>query len=427
MTPPSPNHPSVKSNNPCESVIQTPSEHNNGAQTIVVCAWSVSPLSAVADVRDGTHESPQYHPTGVPFVTSKNIVDGQLDLNDVSFISKDDARDFNQRSRVDKGDILMSMIGTIGDVVIVDFDPGFCIKNVALIKPTDVLGEYLVQFLGSPGFQKRLANQLDGGIQKFISLGKLRRVSIPLPPLPEQRAIAEVLSDVDALIAALDTLIAKKRAIKQGAMQALLTGKTRLPGFSGEWHEVSLKDIADIDVESLSSNTDREYSFNYISLEDVDRGILRGSTKMLFADAPSRARRIVRQNDILVSTVRPNLKSHLYVTDAVSDTVCSTGFSVVRCKLDIAEPAFVFYQLFSDQTDQQIQALLVGSNYPAINSGDVRKLLLGLPPLPEQRAIAAVLSDMDAEIDALVRRRDKTKALKQGMMQELLTGRTRLI
>jgi type I restriction enzyme, S subunit len=397
--------------------------------------WNTIRLGDVT-VKVGSGLTPQggskvYQAEGHPFVRSQNVGWGTMLLDDLAFIDEETHRSFAD-TEIQQGDVLLNITGasigrsTVADSYVVG---GNVNQHVCIIRAelSTLNPQFLCSFLLSDGGQQQIESFQAGGNRQGLNFGQIRSFVIPLPSLPEQRAIAEVLSDVDALIAALDTLIAKKRAIKQGAMQALLTGKTRLPGFSGEWHEVSLKDIADIDVESLSSNTDREYSFNYISLEDVDRGILRGSTKMLFADAPSRARRIVRQNDILVSTVRPNLKSHLYVTDAVSDTVCSTGFSVVRCKLDIAEPAFVFYQLFSDQTDQQIQALLVGSNYPAINSGDVRKLLLGLPPLPEQRAIAAVLSDMDAEIDALVRRRDKTKALKQGMMQELLTGRTRLI
>jgi len=388
--------------------------------------WEVMSLSTVSDVRDGTHESPKFYATGVPFITSKNISDGRIDLSNIAFISEDDAREFNKRSRVSKGDILMSMIGTIGNVALVDLEPDFCIKNVALVKPFGASAGFLIQLLRSTAFQGYLDGQLAGGIQKFISLGRLRDLPIPLPPFPEQRAIATVLSDIDALITALDKLIAKKRAIKQATMQQLLTGRTRLPGFSGEWRMLCLQEIADIDTENLSSSTDPDYAFRYISLEDVDEGVLRRYSELKFGLAPSRARRVVRQNDILISTVRPNLKSHLFIRDNVSDLICSTGFSVLRCNPVIAEPVFVFFHLFSDNIDRRIQALLVGSNYPAINSRDVGDLQIPLPPLPEQRAIAAVLSDMDAEIDALERRRDKTRALKQGMMQELLTGRIRL-
>ena len=250
---------------------------------------------------------------------------------------------------------------------------------------------------------------------------------IAYPPLPEQRAIATALTDVDALLTQLDRLIAKKRDIKQAAMQELLTGKTRLPGFGGEWVSGRLDEVALVDPESLSGSTEPDYSFNYISLENVARGTLVGYSEELFASAPSRARRVIRHVDILVSTVRPNLKSHLLFRAKPGAWICSTGFSVIRCRPEIAHPEFVFQHLFADNITKQIDALLTGSNYPAINSSDVRGLTIPIPSIEEQTAIATLLSDLDAELAALEARRDKTRALKLGMMQELLTGRTRLV
>ena len=261
-----------------------------------------------------------------------------------------------------------------------------------------------------------------------ISKTNIAKLKLPIPPLPEQQAIASALSDVDALIAALEQLITKKRNIKQGAMQQLLTGEKRLPGFGGAWEVKKLGEIADIDPDNLSNSTDPEYSFHYISLEDVDCGTLRNTTELLFKNAPSRARRKIRNEDILLSTVRPNLKSHLLLKKEISNWICSTGFAVVRCRNNIAQSGFVFNHLFSSVIDRQIETLTIGSNYPAINSKDVKSLLIPLPPtIEEQRAIAQILSDMDAEIEALEQKQAKYKAIKQGMMQELLTGKTRLV
>ncbi len=262
----------------------------------------------------------------------------------------------------------------------------------------------------------------------IVNKTQFSETTIPLPPTKaEQEAIAGALSDADALIGALGRLIAKKRDLKQAAMQQLLTGQTRLPGFHGEWEVKRVEDVAVIDPENLGSDTSPDYFFNYISLEDVDTGTLRGYTEQVFRTAPSRARRKLRKGDVLVSTVRPNLKSHLLIRNDISDTVCSTGFSVARCKPALADPAFVFFHLFADVIERQIESLLTGSNYPAINSRDVKALRMPCPSLPEQTAIATVLSDMDAELAALEQKRDKTRALKQGMMQELLTGRVRLV
>ena len=128
-----------------------------------------------------------------------------------------------------------------------------------------------------------------------------------------------------------------------------------------------------------------------------------------------------------MSTVRPNLKSHLLIRDDVVDTVCSTGFSVVRYKPALADPAFIFAHLFAGGIERQIEALLTGSNYPAINSSDIKALRIPCPPLPEQTVIAHILSDMDAEIEALEQKLNKYRLIKQGMIQELLTGKTRLV
>ncbi|MBW6480787.1 MAG: hypothetical protein K0B37_15265, partial [Bacteroidales bacterium] len=125
-----------------------------------------------------------------------------------------------------------------------------------------------------------------------------------------------------------------------------------------EWEVKKLEVIADIDPDNLSNSTNPEYYFQYISLEDVDYGTLRNTTELIFKDAPSRARRKIRKDDILLSTVRPNLKSHLLIKRDISNWICSTGFSVVRCKDNIAHSGFVFNHLFSSVIDRQIETLI---------------------------------------------------------------------
>jgi type I restriction enzyme S subunit len=115
------------------------------------------------------------------------------------------------------------------------------------------------------------------------------------------------------------------------------------------------------------------------------------------------------------------------MSNDIPDLICSTGFSVLRCNRSIADPGYVFFHLFAEEVGHQIESLLAGSNYPAINSSDVKAIQIPFPALAEQGAVAEILSDMDAEIAALEKKRNKTRALKQAMMQELLTGKTRLI
>ena len=200
-----------------------------------------------------------------------------------------------------------------------------------------------------------------------------------------------------------------------------------LQRFSGEWETKRLQDILDINPQNFSSNTNPAYKFNYISLEQVDSGRLLGYAEEVFQTAPSRAQRILQSGDVLMSTVRPNLMAHLFFHDQVPNAVCSTGFAVLRSKHDLSAPYFIFAQLFSQNVNKQIAKILAGSNYPAINSREVKLIEIPCPPqICEQRAIAEVLSDVDGLIGALDALIAKKRAIKQATMQQLLTGETRL-
>ncbi len=145
--------------------------------------FPVSRLGDCCDVRDGTHDSPSYVAEGYPLVTSKNLRDGKIDLSDVNFISEADYNEINRRSKVDAGDILMPMIGTIGNPVLVDEEPAFAIKNMALIKfkPESPQREFVLQFLRSDCFDGLVASKNKGGTQKFLALGEIRGLPLPVP------------------------------------------------------------------------------------------------------------------------------------------------------------------------------------------------------------------------------------------------------
>ena len=246
-----------------------------------------------------------------------------------------------------------------------------------------------------------------GTIFGTITTNSFDQWQIPLPSPSEQRAIAEVLSDVDALIAALERLIAKKRAIKQGAMQQLLTGKIRLPGFTDEWETKRLGEIADISKGQL------------ITKKDTVNGdipvIAGGKQPAYYHNKPNRFGKT-----ITISASGAHAGYVSFHTKPIYASDCSTidedeGYNT----------EFVFYQLQMNQ--ERIYAMQTGGAQPHVHAKDLSPLNLRFVEVKEQRAIATVLSDMDAEIAALEARRDKTRALKQGMMQQLLTGRIRLV
>lgn len=251
-------------------------------------------------------------------------------------------------------------------------------------------------------------------------------MSIP-PSAVEQHRIAAALKDADGLTASLERLIAKKRDVKQGMMQELLTGRTRLPGFTGDWHIQNLCDATTVDPNSLSPlTTPRTKEIDYIALEDVSQGAILGSARLEFGIAPSRARRAIEAGDVLFGTVRPNLQSHGIYRGGLRNPVASTGFAVLRHKRGVSNSNFIGQWVLSGGVLSQVDRIIAGSNYPAVSSADVRAFEIHLPSIEEQRAIGQMLADADDEIEALECRLRSARAVKVGMMQELLTGRTRL-
>lgn len=210
-----------------------------------------------------------------------------------------------------RGDIVYSKIRPyLRKATLADFD-GLCSADMYPLRPAaDVAGGFVLAALLGHHFSKYAESvSVRSGMPKLNRI-ELAEYSLATPPTKaEQDAIAGALSDADALIESLEQLLDKKRHVKRGAMQELLTGKKRLPGFSGEWEVTRLGDVADTDPENLESDTRQSLAFNYIALEDVDVGTLRSHSEQVLRTAPSRARRKLRKDDILVSTVRPNLMS----------------------------------------------------------------------------------------------------------------------
>lgn len=195
------------------------------------------------------------------------------------------------------------------------------------------------------------------------------------------------------------------------------------------WKTVRLEKLVKIDQSSLGSKTDPDYQFKYVSLSDVDKGVISSElSNVMFKDAPSRARRIVKKGDILFSTVRPNLEGYARINLDVKDLIASTGFAVLSPK-ELSDTEFIYQYLYSYHIKKQIYALVVGSNYPAVNSSDVAHLKFNIPNnADERKAIADLLSTWDSAIEKTERLiAAKEKALKgeiQGIMSEEAISRS---
>jgi type I restriction enzyme S subunit len=259
-----------------------------------------------------------------------------------------------------------------------------------------------------------------GAIRANIGQADLRTVVAVLPSPAEQAAIAAALSDTDTLIAALDRLIAKKRDVKQAAVQQLLTGKRRLSGFSEKWTDRLFGSLAAPRRERVDLS--RHAVGPVIELEDVQQvtgRLIGGRTPGVGASLKS----VFEPGDVLFGKLRAYLRKY-WLADRFG--ACSTEFWVLRADKRFVTPEFLFQLV---QTDKFIEAASTayGTHMPRSDWAVVRRYEVPTPPVCEQAAIANLLTDMDAEIGALEARREKTRLLKQGMMQELLTGRIRLV
>ena len=265
----------------------------------------------------------------------------------------------------------------------------------------------------------------------------MQNFEIHLPPVQEQRAIAEALLDVDGLLGALETLIAKKRAIHQAAMQQLLTGRTRLPGFSGEWEA---KRIGDICTFLPTANNPRSDLVEDGNVEYIHYGDIHAHPRPVL-DCASDVLPLIE--DFRVGNAARLMDGDLVVVDASEDMTgvgksieirgasgrnVVAGLHTIACRgsSDHWAAGFKAYLQFIPAFRAVLAQIATGISVYAISKKQLADIEFPLPPRPEQGAIVSVLSDMDAEIAALERRRDKTRAVKRGMMEQLLTGRVRL-
>ncbi|MFS1440865.1 restriction endonuclease subunit S [Vibrio sp. 10N.286.46.E10] len=380
----------------------------------------------------------QFTDSGCKVINITNIVNGYLDLSKTErHITEEELNDKYKHFLCDADDIVIASSGNSyckhGIVRKQDL-PLVMNTSVIRFKPLENCDyEFLNQFLKSQDLKKQIDVLITGGAQPNFGPAHLKQVELDLPPLPEQRKIAKILSTWDKAISTTEKLLGTSKQQKKALMQQLLTGKKRLvnpetgKAFGGEWERYSMSDLVSIDRKSLGKKTADDFKFQYISLSDVDVGSISDELEVhLFTSAPSRARRIIQEGDILLSTVRPNLKGFAKVSGKHADCIASTGFSVLTPKKRVSGD-YIYQYIFSSHVTGQIDSLVVGSNYPAINSSDVAGLKVYCPTYEEQQKIASVLTAADKEIGVLKTKLAHLKQEKKALMQQLLTGKRRVV
>jgi type I restriction enzyme S subunit len=260
------------------------------------------------------------------------------------------------------------------------------------------------------------------GSMKKLSMRRVRVIEVPVPDRTVQERWTPVRNTLRAALANVHSLLEAKRAFKRALLQELLTGRRRFPGFDSEVQRARLGDVLTLNPAALPGSTDPAYSFRYIDLSSIQQGRhVAPPRPMHFGEAPSRARRLVREHDVLFATVRPNLQGHAIVEETSPDLVCSTGFMVLRAA-NPDDARYVFELLFSEDVQRQASARIVGSSFPALSVDDVASMELPWPCAAERKLVGRTLALLSKEIAALERLREAQEKQKRALMHRLLSG-----
>ena len=403
--------------------------------------WNVKRLGELGEALIGlTYKPSDVRKHGMLVLRSSNIQNGVLAFGDNVFVDTD----IPERIKVRSGDVLVCVRNgsrdLIGKATLLDERAVGMTFGAFMAVYRSPIGK-LTSYLFQSEILKRQINEHLGATINQITNRSLNSFRVPVSPLDdERRAIATALSDVDALLGGLDRLIAKKRDLKQAAMQQLLTGQTRLPGFHGEWEVKTLGDLFNFSGGYSASRSQLSTEGHcYLHYGDIH-----GATKTCvdaradYQDIPKfniQLKRVspsslLKDGDVVfvdASEDDEGTSKHVVVVNKDSVPFISGLHTIVaKSKTNELVHEYRRYCFQTAAVRQQFLFYAVGKKVSGISKTNIPKLTLPVPSVPEQPAIADVLSDMDAELATLEARRDKTRDLKQAMMQELLTGKTRL-
>ena len=388
-------------------------------------------MNDISDVRDGTHDSPKYQNTGHPFVTSKNVKDGFINYDDIQFISDEDFNEINKRSKVDVNDILMGMIGTIGNMALIRTEPDFAIKNVALIKDTKQINYlYLYHFLHSPFIEKQLSSGMDGGTQKFVSLGNVRNLDIVYPSEVEQIKLGDYFEHLDHLITLHQRKCDEVKSLKKYMLQKMFpqneqkVPEIRFEGFTEAWEQRKLGDVLDdmYNGQTPSRNKSEYWNGNikWLSSGELNRGTVYDSMEMITEDGQKSANlRIVPKGTFIMAITGLEAAGTRGNCALLGfDTTLNQSCMALFPKKDLLTSDFLF-QWYRKVGEEYGINYTQGTKQQSYNAELIKILPISLPSVAEQRKIASYLSNLDHLITLHQQKCEELKKIKKFMLQKM--------
>lgn len=390
--------------------------------------WDAKPLKSLSPfITSGSRGWAKYYAdVGDAFVRITNLSRQNIcpDMADLRRVKLPASENEGTRTGLRNGDVLVSITADIGIIGYVDDrvpKPAYINQHIAIVRvdPSDANAKFLSYFLATEGSQRRVRATTDAGAKAGMSLSGVGNLLVACPPnVSEQAAIAEALSDMDEAIAAVEAVIAKKRALKTATMQALLSGTRRMPGFSGQWEAARLGKI-------LRFKVGYPFQSRYFSPETGGLPLarnrdLRSEAHSLYYYGPYNRDHLIDDGDVLIG-----------MDGDFSPVIWKKGKALLNQrvgKLHLtaeADLSYLAYRLISPLAE--LERVISGTTVKHLSHYDVEDIEINLPKLAEQRAISSVLRDVDADIRSNEQEVSKLKALKVGLMQQLLTGTSRLI
>lgn len=367
--------------------------------------WEQRKLSDVADVRDGTHASPKYISEGHPLVTSKNVKDGFVNYDDIQYISDEDFDEINKRSKVDVNDVLIGMIGTIGNIALIRKEPDFAIKNVALIKDAKKINYlYIYHFLQSNSTIKQLTNSMDGGTQKFIALGNIRNLDIDIPSDQEQAKLGQYFESLDNLITLHQRKCDKLQKIKKSMLEKMFPQngmkkpEIRFKGFNDDWEQRKLGEMGST-FTGLSGKTKEDFGHGdakFITYMNVFSNPIANLDMTEYVEIDSK-QNCVKAGDVFFTTSSetPEEVGMSCVMSENADNIYLNSFCFGYRPTVEFDLNYLAYVLRAESFRKNMTFLAQGISRYNISKNKVMEIKISVPSLDEQNLVGAYFSDLD--------------------------------
>jgi len=402
--------------------------------------WELKEVGQVAEINpESVDPTRNFRERQFSYIDIESVQGGGAGITNAQSLAGRDAP-LRARRLVRVQDVIMSTVRPYLKafaIVPIEYDNQICSTGFAVLRSKGgIISRYLLYALLSDRVIEQCSRRMVGAQYPALTGTQVQKIRILLPPLPEQRKIAEILTAVDRTINKIEEIIEKTERFRKGLMQRLLTRgighkefkETEIGKMPREWQLKELEEVAHINRESRDPAREcPDGRFFYVDIDSVENGtgVFRNVREVVGKDAPSRARRVVRHNDVIMSTVRPYLKAFAIVPQTYDNQISSTGFAVLTCKQNIL-PIYLLYALFSDPFVQQCNKAMVGGQYPALNSSQVARIMVPIPSPLEQQKIAEILNTVDRRLELLRQKKQRLERTKAGLMNDLLTGRKRV-